>query len=104
MRISDWSSDVCSSDLTAFIPVVDERIQRRRAAEVPAATAQPVSGTTAIPPACSGVNRLPPLGQRPHLALELARDALGGGGALAGLELGRGQRRAEPDQIGRAHV
>src|SRR3546814_13543037 len=31
MRISDWSSDVCSSDLKAWSDEEDERIEKRRA-------------------------------------------------------------------------
>src|SRR3546814_7750979 len=33
MRISDWSSDVCSSDLADVTPGVDQRALQRRVAE-----------------------------------------------------------------------
>src|SRR3546814_749680 len=40
MRISDWSSDVCSSDLEAEVPALVRRIQRDGITPLPAQAAQ----------------------------------------------------------------
>src|SRR3546814_4258131 len=77
MRISDWSSDVCSSDLRA--PAGPDAAWPQRA--VPA-------GAAALA-ACAGV----PAGRLPAPGARAARLPVGVGDAVCGLEIGRASCR-----------
>src|SRR3546814_3802063 len=99
MRISDWSSDVCSSDLVARLPRAPALVRLGHAA---ACLVGGVAGAVAAP-----LRRLDRLGAPDSAALA----GLAGGAAL-GLRLPpaqslwrtRPRRRACRVQIGRAHV
>src|SRR3546814_4369306 len=57
MRISDWSSDVCSSDLAPFVPVLAEHLARhaRRRAVVAEEGLQLEPGTIHVAPGTAHV-------------------------------------------------
>src|SRR3546814_20218081 len=83
MRISDWSSDVCSSDLADDIAAG----VRRSAAEIEAADRQPVAREAVHRP------------QAQHLVDgELAVVPMAAGGAGLALAVGGGQHVLSPDE------
>src|SRR3546814_6725687 len=117
MRISDWSSDVCSSDLRRRIPAVEDRAPfgRQHRADALAASASPagVDGAVlaALPPRPVSLTHLADRRRPPISAL------FGGGlGGLPVLEgaMGLLEGLAEPahlrrrvrgrGEIGRAHA
>src|SRR3546814_12074002 len=98
MRISDWSSDVCSSDLRRRIPAVEDRAPfgRQHRADALAASASPagVDGAVlaALPPRRVSLTHLADRRRPPIRAL-----FRGGLGGWPGLEGGMGLLAGPPD-------
>src|SRR3546814_3503836 len=113
MRISDWSSDVCSSDRPPAIPMVRQPIslaiwpaaEPTRPAAVETTTVFPATGSPALVSARRAVMPLMP--SRPSESdsgEDRGEQLVFIGTRLAGTQVGERRKKAGFLQIGRAHV
>src|SRR3546814_8666050 len=108
MRISDWSSDVCSSDLRAEDGAVARRT-RGRGRDVPEARSARRSARDRSPPLGQGADRFSRAGNERTQLWRGSIGRLGGDGADRPARRAKcrpvvGRRRRNGPQIGRAHV